>query len=498
MAPVRMKSITTQKVLGCSQTVLRKYLVSESIGISFLAFLVAFMFLVLLKDTQWVTDMLGHPVNLYANWMIIAWTFALIAGAGLLAGLYPAFYITSFPPVMALNGSFSLSGRAKNTRKLLIGVQFVISITLIIGSLFVFLQNKYIDNVNLGFEKENVLEIKLSMGTALAKSDLYKTRLLEYPDIKEVAFNEFKFVSDESRSNIGYNYKGQHYYMSWLGVSPNFPQMMDFKMLAGRNFRALDEAPDNTRAVCIINETAAREIASRFTSDEIGDISDLIGTSIEDNNIPVQIIGIFKDVHYESLYKEVRPLGFWVSAKNQYRRVLPENYSYVKIAGGNIPETINHIREVINELNPGYPADVHFFDKALDELYNKSHQQGLLVALLCLLAVILSLVGVFGLVIFESQGREKEIAIRKVFGATIRQILWMFNSSFLRVVVVGFIISAPIAYYGVNQWLQSFAYKTPLYLWVFFIALAAIAILTILTVTLQSYRVAISNPAPKL
>lgn len=114
------------------------------------------------------------------------------------------------------------------------------------------------------------------------------------------------------------------------------------------------------------------------------------------------------------------------------------------------------------------------------------------------MAVVLSLVGVFGLVIFESQGREKEIAVRKVFGATIQQILWMFNSSFLRIVAVGFIISAPIAYYGVSQWLKSFAYKTPLHLWVFLIALLAIAILTMITVSIQSYRVATANPAPKL
>ncbi|MDR2920742.1 MAG: ABC transporter permease [Tannerella sp.] len=498
LAPIRTKSITTQKVLGCPQNVLRKYLVFESVGISILAFFVALVFIVLLQNTQLVTGMLGHPVNLYANSMIVVWTFLLVIGAGLLAGIYPAFYITSFPPAMALNGSFSLSNKAKNTRKLLIGFQFVISITLIIGSLFVYMQNKYLGNINLGYNKENVLEVRLSMGTGLSKSHLFQTRLLEHPDIKDVAFNEFKFVSDESRSSIGYNYRNQHYYMSWLGVSPNFPQLMDFELIAGRDFRTSDEAPDNTRAVCMINETAAREIISRFTSEDIEDISELVGTSINENNIPVQIVGIFKDVHYESLYKEIRPLGIWVSAKNQYRRVLPENYSYVKIAGGNPQAAINHIQNVINELNPGYPADIRFFDKALDELYNKSHQQGLLVTLLCLMAVILSLVGVFGLVIFESQGREKEIAVRKVFGATIEQILWMFNSSFLRIVAVGFIISAPIAYYGVNQWLQGFAYKTPLYLWVFLVALIAITMLTILTVTIQSYRVATANPAPKL
>ena len=498
LAPIRTKSITIQKVLGSSDATLRKYLVLESLGVSVLAFFFALLFVFLLNNVQWITGMLGHPLDLYSNWKILVWTLLLVVGSGLLAGMYPAFYITSFPPVMALNKSFTLSDRAKITRKLLIGFQFVISITLVVGALFVFLQNKYIGNVDLGFNKENVLEVRLSMGAALKKSELFKSRLLESPDISNVSFSEFKFVSDESRSFIGYNYRGQHYYMSWLGVSTDFPELMDIKMIAGRHFRPSDEAPDNTQAVCILSETAAREIASRFTTEELGDISEMVGTSIIDNDVPVRIVGIFEDVHYESLYKELRPMGLWTSAKDHYRRSVPERYSYVKIAGGNPRPTIEHIRKVTDELIPGYPVDIHFFDTALDELYSKSQRQGTLVTILCFLAVFLSLVGVFGLVIFELQGREKEIAVRKVLGSTVRQILWMLNSSFLRIAFVCFVISIPVAYYGVNVWLQSFAYKTPIYLWVFLVALVIIVALTALTVTFQSYRAAMANPASKL
>ena len=336
------------------------------------------------------------------------------------------------------------------------------------------------------------------MGAALKKGELFKARLLESPAIRDVSFSEFKFVSDESRSFIGYNYKGQHYYMSWLGVSANFPELMDVKMIAGRKFRPTDEAADNTQAVCLLSETAAREVASGLSPEKPDDLSDLVGTSITDNDIPVRIVGIFEDVHYESLYKELRPMGLWTSAKNHYRRSVPERYAYVKIAGGNPRTAIEHIRKVTDELIPGYPADIHFFDTALEELYSKSGRQGALITALCLMAVFLSLVGVFGLVIFELQGREKEIAVRKVHGSTVRQILWMLNSSFLRITLVCFIISIPLAYYGVHIWLRSFAYKTPIYVWVFLVALVIIMTLTVSTVTFQSYRAAMANPASKL
>lgn len=498
LTPIRIKSINTQKVLGCPQSVLQKNLLLESFFVSSIAFIIALFFVLILKDNKMIEAMLGHSLNLSSNWMTLVWTALLAVGTGILAGMYPAFYITSFPPAMAINGSFSLTDRAKVARKTLIGLQYVISIALVIGALFISLQNRFIEKVDLGYERDNILEVKISIGTALTKSNLYRDLLLEHPNIKDVAFNENKFVSDDSKATIGYNYRGEHSYMCWRGVSSNFPEVMGIQILAGRDLRAGDELLDNDRAVCIINETAANDIMSRFSKEEIGDISDLIGTSIIDNSIPVEIVGVFKDFHFESLYREVRPFGFWVSAKNSYRRYSPENYSYVKITGGNPKTAIDHIRKVTNELNPGYPAEIQLFDQALHNLYKKSQAQGLLVTFFCMFAVLLSLVGVFGLVIFESQGREKEIAVRKVFGATIRQIFWMFNYSFIKVVIVGFILAAPIAYYGVSQWLRSFAYKTPMYIWVFFVAFMLIALLTALTVTFQSYRAAIANPSEKL
>ena len=224
-----------------------------------------------------------------------------------------------------------------------------------------------------------------------------------------------------------------------------------------------------------------------------------MGTSIKDDGRPVRIVGIFKDVHYESLYKELRPMGLWTSAKGSYRRTLPERYAYIKVAAGtDLREPIERIREVAAELILGYPVDIQPLDTTLRELYGKSRRQGWLIAGLCGMAILLSPVGVFGLVILETQGREKEIAIRKVFGATIRQILWRLNASYLRVTLISFPLSIPLAYGGAALWLRGFAYRTPIHPWVFVASLAIMVVLVIATVTAQSYQKASSNPAERL
>ena len=166
--------------------------------------------------------------------------------------------------------------------------------------------------------------------------------------------------------------------------------------------------------------------------------------------------------------------------------------------GNDLPGVIAHIRKSLHEIDPSYPTDIQFFDKTLDDLYAKSHNQGLMVTLFSLLAVILSIVGVFGLVVFEAQGRTKEIAVRRVMGATVHEILLMFNTGFVRIVLICFVVAVPLAWFGVKTWLQSFAYKTPIHAWVFLIALMSVLILTILTVTFQSYRAATTNPARSL
>ncbi len=482
LTPLRIKGINTQKVLGCPIGRLRRNLVMESFCTTTLAFLLALFWVWTLEESHSLDSLLGDSLSISRHLPLIGLSALLASVIGILAGLYPAWHMTSFPTALVLNGSFAVSGRAKFIREGLIGIQYVISLALIICALFIYLQNRYIRHVNLGFDKEYLLQVRLSEEMALNDNQRYKQRLLEHPDIVDVAFTQQKFVSDDIKPNLGTTYKGKHYYHYLLQVSYNFPDLIGVHATQGRNFLPGDEQRTDQRSVWMFNESAAEMMNLE------------VGSEIEGR----AIVGIFPDLHFESMYYPIKPMGFLVSPKGAWHIHFPLVFSYIKVRGNDPSGAIDHIRRTLSEIDPLYPADIQFFDTTLHDLYQQSRRQSLMITLFSLMAVLLSIVGVFGLVVFEAQGRAKEIALRRVMGATVREILYMFNRRFIRIVLLCFVIAAPIAWFGVQTWLQRFAYKTPIHLWMFGVAFVAILLLTVLTVTFQSYQTATANPTRSL
>ena len=202
-----------------------------------------------------------------------------------------------------------------------------------------------------------------------------------------------------------------------------------------------------------------------------------------------QVIGFTDDLKISSLRGGEDKIGFVVGYN------YPMLVSYIRLkAGTNIAAAVAYIRSVVRDLDPAYPFDIEFYDEIFDQLYHKEENLRNLVTVFSLLAIVLSLVGVFGLVVFETQYRRKEIGIRKVHGATVGDILWMFNKTYLTIVCVCFAIAAPVAWVGVRKWLESFAYQTPMYAWVFLLAFLLVAAITLLTVSYQNWRSANENP----
>ena len=474
LTPLRIKSINTQKVLGSSDTLLRRSLLIEAALISFIAWLVS---LVIVWGLDWAEALpfIEADLSLVSNLPIVFLCGIVALVIGWLAGIYPAYYITSFPPALVLKGSFGLSPSGRKLRTTLICVQFVVSIVLIIGACFVQIQNSYMRNFSLGFDKDQVAIVELNETMYNKHHDTYVNRLKENPGIEDVAFAMEKVGSKDGYNTNGGNYKGKDFQYFIIIASSNFLRVMGIPVIEGRDFSKADELSDHVSY--IFNRTAMEGLDM-----QVGDAFDSYSSG--------HLIGFSDDVKFTSLRGGEDNIAFLVG---NFGYSLPISYIRLK-AGSDIHAVVGHIQETMRELDPSYPFNIEFYDEIFNHLYRKEENLRDLVTVFSLLAIIISLVGVFGLVVFETQYRRKEIGIRKVHGATVGEILLMFNKAYLRIVGICFVIAAPIAWQGAKMWLEGFAYKTPLHWWVFLIALLIVTVITLLTVSFQNWKAANENP----
>lgn len=482
LTPLRIKSINTQKVLGSPEGILRFSLVVEAMAIAFLSYLISLFLLYLLNRTEMLpfvkADLvLSHNVGLLA----VIGGLSLVVGG--VAGLYPAWYITSFPPALVLKGSFGLSPAGRKLRTTLMGFQFIVSIVLIIGAVFVYLQNRYMQHFPLGFDKDQVAVVELSDKIAAGSKNTYVNKLKEYAGIENVAFAQEKLGAQDSYMTWAGLYKEQSVGVNALPVSWNFIDVMGIRQTSGRRLTEADEKGD--QLVFLVFDSMRK----RYDMKD-GDTF-IIPWMGEDS--PIEIAGSVQDVHFASLRGE---MGNTVLVINYFGK---QPVSYIRIkAGADLPAVTEHIRKVVAEIDPAYPVDVQFYDTLLDNLYRQEENLGMMVFLFSLLAIIISLVGVFGLVVFEAQYRRKEIGIRKVLGSTVGGILDLLGRRYVSIVLICFVVAAPIAYYGVEKWLENFAYKTPVHVWVFAAALLIVLFITLSTVIFQSWKSATANPVESI
>jgi putative ABC transport system permease protein len=483
MAPARVKSINTRKILGSSTGALRGGLISEALSVTVVSWAAA-TGLVCLLDNYGFLSFMEAGMNPSDHLPLVGLTGAMALATGLAAGLYPAYYTTSFEPAMALKGNFVFSSSGRTLRLALIGFQYVISIGLIITAGFVQLQNRYMQDYDRGFEKDRIAIVELNSGIYQKSKEAYVNRLKEYPGIEDVAFARQKLGAADGYTTYVLTYGEQTFYSYVLEVSPNFMQVMGIPILEGRDFLPSDERSVN-ELTYIFNRPLQKELMM-----EPGDPVEM--TSWGD--APGRTAGIAGDVKFTSLRLEADYLSFMV---NPGQKMLP--VSFIRLKGGiNLAEAVAHIRGVLTEIDPVYPFDIEFYDALTDRLYEKEIYLSRAITLLSLQAIVISVIGVFGLVLFETQRRRKEIGIRRVHGATLGEILGMFNRVYFRIVCICFVLSAPVAWYAVSRWLENFAYRTPLYWWVFAAAFTIAGAVTLGAVTIQSLQAANANPVESL
>ncbi len=477
LTPLRIKNINTRKVLGSSVAGLRAELIAESVGIALLSFGLGLLWVYGLSQTAF-NDLISGGIS-FSVYGGVIWLAAGVALAvGLLSGLYPAFYTTSFPPALVLKkGSFGMSPSGRKLRTLLIGFQFVVSIGLIVAALFLQLQNRYLRRFDTGMDHEQVAVVALN--NELAKSEARETvanELKTSAQIEDVAFAYTKIgLTDEYMGWTRSLSDGRDMRYSCCPVSWNFLRVMGIPVVEGRDFTEEDAHKEGTQ---IFNQAAMRQY----------------GLTIEDRVNDEPIAGVVRDFNFASLRNSIAPLSLYEYGANPWT---PLRYAYIKIVGDPYA-AVDHIKRTIAKFDPLLPVEVEFFDTAFDTLYQKERKTTALILVFSLLAVAISLVGVFGLVVFETQYRRKEIGVRKVMGATVAEVLGMFNRQFVWLVGICFVVAAPLAWYGVREWLATFAYRTPIYWWVFLVSLLIVLFITLLTVTVQSWRAATANPVDAL
>jgi len=475
LSPMRIKSINTQKVLGAMENTLRGSMVLEAVCISFLSFLIA-IGLVYLFSISSLASLVNADLSLSVHVLLIIVTGLISLLTGLLAGTYPAFYITSFSPALVLKGSFGLSPKGRTLRNALISIQFFASFSLIICSIFMYLQNNYMQKSPVGYDKDQLIVTDMPLNM-VDKKETLSNQLKSYPGISEVTFSEMLLSSSDQYMDWGRMYRDEKIDFQCLPVDYSFLNVLDIDVVEGRNFRKEDT--QNLYGAYIFNEKAKA----------------VYGIELGEKIDGAEIIGIMPDIKFASFRTEVVPMAFYVWGTYHYMFGFLNNYAYIKLdAGTDMKAAVANIQSTLESIEPNHLFSIRFFDDVVQNLYENENRLASLIILFSLIAVFISIVGVFGLVVFDSEYRKKEIGIRKVLGSTVREIIILFNKTYVRILTLCFIISAPIAWYAVSKWLENFAYKTPMYWWVYLIAFLVVLLITSGTVTFQNWRAANENP----
>lgn len=479
LIPVRIRAVNTRKIFGASNARLRVGFVAETVGLFIVALVVAYGLVVVFNDTQMATY-LSTSAAVGENLPLALGLVAVAVVAGILISLYPIFYITSFSPAFVIKGSFHATRSGRVLRYTLVGVQYVISIALIIVTLFIQMQHNYMMNYDMGFDKDGILAVDGPAMGSYQQMDALADKLKQNPMVTDVTYCAGDIVEPQ-RMGWGRGFRGHQISFQSYPVAWNFLDFMGIKVVEGRNFTKDDY--QRAEGIFIFNESAKKAFELTLDDKVCGHSGD------------TDIAGFCEDFHFKPLQYGVEPFCFYVFGSTAWYY---PSHVYVRIAAGTgIREAIRYVREAVMAFDPSLEADkvyVRIFDEELGKYYNAEERLARLIAAFSLLSIVISMLGVFGLVLFETQYRRKEIGIRRVNGASVRSILEMFNLQFLRIVGICTVIAVPISYYIVDRWLEGFATRMPMHWWVFVAAVVIVMLITVATVTARSWRAANDNP----
>ena len=488
LIPKRIRGINTQKIMGAYTSTLRATIVFESIFMCLLAVAVAALLVHLVGLTD-VRSLLSTTLAFGSHPVIVCCILCAVLLFSVLTAIYPAWYVTSFSPAFVLKGSFGATASGKMLRNVLIGVQFVVAFIFVITASFIYLQYRFMQTYDMGFEKENVIAFNLGRvsyhHTLADKRETVRSAFMSNPDILDVAFG-FEDIVKTGGMSWGRDFRDGENSIQFkvYPVHYNFLKVMGIDIVEGRDFTADDARSGN------------RYIFNSVAKEKYGlNVGEIIAGTTEDE--AAEVVGFCEDFNFRPLQYAIEPYAFYIFPPHDEWSGCC--YLYIKTRPGSSFAALSQfIKDEVMKLNPKLQQiseePVLLTRQLADAFYEKEYNQFVVISLFSLLSIVIALFGVFGIVFFETQYRRNEIAVRRVNGALVSDILSLFARRFLKVLAVCFVVAVPVATYFVTVWLQEFAYKTPLHAWVYVLAFLVVSLLVIAIVVVSSWRVVTQNP----
>jgi len=472
----RLKEIGIKKVVGANRSQLIVQFLSESILLTLFASVLAVVVAAMLLPV--FNHITGKQIVIHFDSTIVLYSIISIVCTGVLAGSYPALYLSKFNPLAVFKGKLNTSIIEVLSRKGLVVFQFALSTILIVAVIIIYQQIQFIQNTDIGYNKNNILRLSAE-GNIKGKEDAFIAELKNIPGINN-ASSTFHNMVGHNYGDYGIVWPGkdpnQGVFFEGFGVNYGFIETMGIKLLQGRSFSRNFGADS---AKIIFNETAVKTMH----------LKDPIGKTIQRFGNNFQIIGVVNDFHYESMHETIKPSYIFLQQGSTI---------VASVRADHQQQTIAAIQRLYERYNPGFPFTFNFLDEAYQKQYDSEVRVSVLSKYFAGLAILISCLGLFGLAAFTAQKRRREIGVRKVIGASVMNITTMLSMEFLQLILIALLIALPVSWWLMNSWLQSFAYRVHITAYVFIMAGLSVMLITLFTISFQAIKAATANPVKSL
>jgi putative ABC transport system permease protein len=478
----RAREVGLRKVVGSRRTPLIMQFLSESMAFTLISLIISIVLLVVLMPKFNLLAGKSFDMHVLYSPVVLISLAGVILVVGIFGGSYPAFFLSRFSPLTVLKGQITQGTAGSLFRKILVVIQFSVSVIMIVCTLVVFRQLNHLKTMDQGFDQKNVVSLELNRAM-IRKYPALKLALLENPNIKYVSSTDtpmgegsgkqlFNVETDQGMSQRGINF---------AIVDHDFIEALGIKIVEGREFR--EDMPSDTLSGVVVNETFVKRMGW----------SDPIGKRIEagdENAYRARVIGVMQDYHQTGMYNEIESLLLGYRTLN--------NIVYIKLSDDNVQQTMSYIESSWKEIFPDQPYEYTFLSERFNRQFEADEKRGLIFTMFTVLAIIIACLGLFGLVSYMVEQRTKETGIRKVFGASEGTILRLISKDFLILVAIAIIIAFPVSYYFMSNWLENYVYRSTIGVPLFLIAGLLTLVITFATISFKAYQAAVMNPAESI